>query len=258
MKVHLVGLPISAHRRLREESDDWKDAVPERHDFLSTPLATNEHTPFTKGELNSLREIAGKGFTHVVIPGSRDWRIVSQMLQFDCRVHIARLWEPIRDIRWDQLRDVLHRVIELDEEWLKHISPTDVRHPLLLPPKVFRTTRNSHDYWKRCDVYAKDQVQIAAELISIVERDHRTADKKGGRSWLDGRKLRYRIDSSSHGRTISDRSGLKEHRFCYEVPPGFHYDVTDENGRSFAIEIDGKMSDVYHCNISPWGHVRKG
>jgi len=258
LKVHLVGLPISAHRRLQEDSNGWSDAVPGPHKFLSTPLSTNEHKPFTKGELNALSDAAGNGFTHVVIPGSRDWRVVQKMLQFDCRVHIARLWEPIRDVRWEQIREVLHHVVQLDEVWLKQVSPADLRHPLLLPPNIFRTSRNSSDYWKRCDVYTKDLVPFAAELLSIVEHEHRLNDRAGGRSWLDTRKLRYRVDSSKHGRRLADRDGLKSHRFCYEVPPGFHYDVTDDNGKTFSIQIDGKLHEVSHCNISPWGHVRKG
>jgi hypothetical protein len=258
LKIHLVGLPLSTHRRLEAESDGWIDAVPPTHDFRSTPLSTNEHTPFTNRELKSLQEAAGEGFTHVVIPGSRDWQIVQSMLQFDCRVHIARLWEPIRDVPWSQIRESLHRAAELDEVWLGKISPRELRHPLLLPPKVFQTGRNTHEYWKRCDVYAKDLIPVAEELLTVVDKEHRTADKKGGRSWIDARKLRYRIDHSKHGRTGADRSGLKSYRFCYEVPPGFHYDVTDENGRTFSIPIDGKPQNVSHCNISPWGHIRKG
>ena len=45
MKVLLFGLPLSAHRRLKEDSGDWQEAVPEPHTFSSTPTDTNEHTP---------------------------------------------------------------------------------------------------------------------------------------------------------------------------------------------------------------------
>jgi hypothetical protein len=59
-----------------------------------------------------------------------------------------------------------------------------------------------------------------------------------------------------HGRSAADRAGSKAFRFCYEVPLGFHYDVTDDAGRTFSIQIDGKPQKVTHCNVTPWGHVR--
>jgi hypothetical protein len=58
------------------ESDGWKDAVPTPHEFHSTPISTNEQAPFTNGELKDLRTKVGEGFTHIVIPASRDWKIV--------------------------------------------------------------------------------------------------------------------------------------------------------------------------------------
>jgi hypothetical protein len=146
MKVHLFGLPISTHRRLQMESDGWIDAVPAPHEFHSTPISTNEQALFTDGELMDLRNKVGEGFTHIIIPASRDWKVVQSRFQFDCRVHIARLWEPIRDITWGLLKERLHAATKLDEIWLHKVSPSDLRHPLLLPPTIFRTTRNTDRY----------------------------------------------------------------------------------------------------------------
>ena len=63
MKVLLFGLPISTHRRLKEESGDWQDAVPEPHKFSSIPTDTNLNTPYSVGELRDLKAAVGKGST---------------------------------------------------------------------------------------------------------------------------------------------------------------------------------------------------
>ena len=258
MNVHLFGLPLSTHRRLKQESEGWQEAVPAPHQFRATPISTNEYAQFTNGEMRDLAAAVAEGFTHIVVPASRDWKVIQRRFQFDCRVHIARLWEPLKDITWELLRERLHAATKLDDLWLEKVCPTDVRHPLLLPPPVFSTTRNTHRYWYRCDVYSEQQVQEAEELLEIVEKEHRRPDGSGGRSWIDGRKWRYRIDPSKHGLSTADRAKSKAYRFCYEVPPGFHYDVTDDAGRTFVILIDGTPQKMAHCNVTPWGHVRRG
>jgi len=98
----------------------------------------------------------------------------------------------------------------------------------------------------------------AEQLLSVVEREHRKPDSGGGRSWIDGRKLRFKFDPSKHALSPSARTGAREYRFCYEVMPGFHYDVREDGGKAFSIEIGGKGTAVHHCNVTPWGHVRKG
>jgi hypothetical protein len=250
VKIHLFGLPLSTHRRLESESNGWDGAVPPPHSFRASPISTNEHVRFTEGEIRDLRAGVSEGFTHIVIPGSRDWKTVQSRFMYDCRVHIARLWEPIRDVRWEDLRLSLHSIAKMDEKWLEQVSPGDLRHALLLPPNVFRTVRSTYGYWRRCDVYV--------ELLAIVDKEHRTPDRGGGRSWIDARKLRYRIDPGKHGRSEADRAGLKSYRFCYEMPPGFHYDVADDKDGMFVIPVQGKPHSLVHCNISPWGHVRNG
>ncbi len=258
MNVHLFGLPISTHRRLKQESDGWQDAVPTPHLFRSSPISTNEYASFTAGEIKDLIGAVAEGFTHIVIPANRDWKVIQSQFQFDCRVHIARLWEPLRDITWELLKERLHTVTKVDELWLQKVCPPDLRHALLLPPTVFSTTRDTNRYWHRCDVYSEDRITEAEQLLDKVEREHRKPDRDGGRSWTDGRKWRYRIDPSKHGLSTADRAKSKAYRFCYEVPPGFHFDVTDDAGRAFSIRIDGTPQRVTHCNVTPWGHVRRG
>lgn len=78
MKIHLFGLPISLHRRLKETSCDWLGAVPAGHEFRATPILSNDLGPFTPAELDELSEGVSDGFTHIVIPASRNWGNDSQ------------------------------------------------------------------------------------------------------------------------------------------------------------------------------------
>jgi hypothetical protein len=258
MKVHLFGLPMSIHRRLKEESCNWKDAVPLGHGFRATPSASNSLGKFSESELQEVVHGVGDGFTHIVIPANRDWQEIKKRLQFDCRIHLARLREPLRDLTWEILRESLHNITKMDERWLDRLSPKDLRHALLLPPTIFATNKATAEYWHRCDVYATERFESAVQLLATVEQHHRRPDDTGIRSWLDNRSRRYRFDPSSHARSHSDRTRRKAFRFCYEIPPGFHYDVTDNSGRSFKIDIDGRSITVAHCNVTPWGHVRRG
>jgi hypothetical protein len=258
MKVLLVGLPLSTHTRLKAESDGWKDAVPPPHSFHSTPFSTNEHEAFSGRELRDLRQRSHDGFTHIVVPANRSWKVVQETLKYDCRVHIVRLWEPLRDVQWADLKKALYEIAALDEKWLAKIAPSDLRHPLLLPPTIFRASRGIEDYWSRCDVYAEDRIPMAEKLLTVVEREHRKPDNEGGRSWIDVRKLRYKFDPSRHATSSAVKSSGRDYRFCYHVVPGFHYDVRDDGGNIFLIDIGGKSLKVKHCNITPWGHVRGG
>jgi hypothetical protein len=61
-----------------------------------------------------------------------------------------------------------------------------------------------------------------------------------------------------HARTAQERKGTASYRFCFPLPPGFHYDVVHDAGVPFEIEIDGRRESVLHVNISPFGHVRRG
>ena len=258
MKVHLFGLPISLHRRLKEESSGWAEAVPLAHEFRATPISSNEMGPFKQADLDELFKGVAEGFTHVVIPASRNWDSIRKRLRFDCRIHLARLRQPIRDLTWQILKDALHAMATMDEVWLDKFCPKDLRDPLLLPPPVFTTHPETADYWSHCDAYSTDQFPAAERLLGEVDRLHRRPDGLGSRSWLDSRNRRYRVDPTRHARSAADRDNRKSFRFCYEIPAGFHYDMTEDSGRSFQVEIQGRSQTLTHCNVTPWGFVRRG
>lgn len=155
MKVHLFGLPISLHRRLKAESGNWAGAVPEGHEFRSTPIDSNEKGPFTPAELDGLLKSVSEGFTHVVLPANRNWDLVRKRLQFDCRIHLARLRQPLRDLTCEILKEALHAIAAMDEEWLVKFCPKDLGDPLLLPTPVFATFRETAEIWRHCDFSAK-------------------------------------------------------------------------------------------------------
>jgi len=258
MKVHLFGLPKSAHIRLKNESRDWIDAVPTSHEFRSTPILSNELGVVSSSEIDELAKAVGEGFNHLVLAGVREWKKVYSRLHFDCRIHLAQIGEPLRDLKWPRLQEHLHAVVAMDEVWLRRLSPTDLRHALLLPPTVFETNRDTADFWRQCDVYRQELFASGEQLLAEVERHHRRHDAKGVKSWLDSGNRRYRFDHSKHGSSQADRAGAKSYRFCFEIPSGFHYDVVDDSGRAFKIAINGRSQWVSHCNVTPWGRVGRG
>jgi len=258
MKVHLFGLPISLHRRLKEESSNWAEAVPNGHEFRATPIDSNEMGPFKQAELDELLKGVGEGFTHVVIPANRNWDSIRKRLQFDCRIHLARLRQPLRDLTWEILKDALHTIAAMDEVWLDKFCPKDLRHPLLLPPPVFATYQETSDYWRHCDAYSAERFPAAEKLLEDVDRLHRRSDGQGSRSWLDARNRRYRFDPARHARSAADRDNRKSFRFCCEIPAGFHYDMSEDAGKAFKIDIGGRSQTLKHCNVTPWGFVRRG
>lgn len=258
MKVHLFGLQISLHRRLKEESADWAEAVPNGHEFRATPIHSNEMGPFKQAELNELIKGVGEGFTHVIIPANRNWDSIRKSLQFDCRIHLARLRQPLRDLTWDILKDTLHTIAAMDEVWLDKFCPKDLRHPLLLPPPVFATYHETAEYWRHCDAYSVERFPAAEKLLEDVDRLHRRPDGQGSRSWLDARNRRYRFDPARHARSAADRDNRKSFRFCYEIPAGFHYDMSEDAGKAFKIDVDDRSQTLTHCNVTPWGFVRRG
>ena len=146
----------------------------------------------------------------------------------------------------------------MDEVWLEKVSPKDLRHALLLPPPVFATTSKTANYWKQCDSYSTERITLAERLLTVVEKEHRRTDGTGVRSWIDNRRRKYRFDPSRHALSPTDRAQRKSFRFCFEIPSGFHYDVTDEAGKEFKIDIGGKTQKLAHCNVTPWGQVRRG
>jgi hypothetical protein len=258
MRVHLFGLPLSLHRRLKCDSDNWHEAVPAGHYFRASPILSNQLAPLSESELKEIEVGVNDGFTHIIIPANRNWEQVKRKFQFDCRIHIARIREPLRDLTWPILQESLHRVVQMDNIWLDRFCPQDLRHALLLPSSVFATEKETASYWSQCDVYNTDSFEYGAKLLLDVTKRHWRHDSQGKHSWLDTRNRRFRIDPSMHAPSIADRHGRKSFRFCFEVPCGFHYDVTHEHGDYFKIELDNRIQSVRHCNISPWGHIRRG
>jgi len=258
MKVHLFGLPKSAHIRLKDESCNWTDAVPSPHEFRSTPILSNRLGEVSNSEIDELAKSVGEGFNHLVLAGVRKWEKFYSRLHFDCRIHLARIGEPLRDLKWPSLQEHLHAVVAMDEVWLRKLSPTDLRHALLLPPIIFATNRDTANFWQQCDVYRQELFASGERLLAEVEKHHRRPDANGVRSWLDSRNRRYRFDHSKHRPSQADRAGEKSYRFCFEIPTGFHYDVTDDRGKTFTIAVEGRSQSVTHCNVTPWGRVQRG
>lgn len=255
MRIQLAGLPLSAHRRLYEESSGWTDAVPGAHHFSPTPASSSTPNDLSSSDRREILRKVEQGYVHIVMPGIRAWKDFRRCIEFECRIHILRLPSPLRQIQWSDLRSELHRVVELEEKWLQRIGPSDVNHALLLPPDQFEPEKRCANYWHHCDVYAESGIEKAESILQAVKSHHRKPDGPG-RSWLDSRSLRFRIDPSRHGLSPNERSAKQSYRFCFAVPLGFHFDVSHDKGRQFTLIKDGAPHRFTRVNVTPWGHLR--
>ncbi len=255
MQLHLCGLPLKLHRRLKEESLDWENALPEPHRLLVTPINSPSPRPFKRAEVDEIRTAVGEGFTHIVLLGTRDWKSIANGLEFDCRVHTLRIQVDYHSMAWEDVRAALREVVDLDTEWKVRVAPSDLRHQLLLPPTFFSTDRQTRNFWKFCDVYSKGQIESAAELLRLVDRVHRKRSD-GERVWVDARRLEYSVDPSLHSRANEERGGGALYRFCFPLPQGFHFDVRAHDGKRFEALIGERIRKVDYVNVTPWGHVR--
>jgi len=256
VKIQLCGLPLSVHRRLMEESNDWDMGHEWVHTLRATPINHTSPRPFTLAELGEIAAAVGEGFTHIALAATRDWRRVAEDLKFDCRVAILRPVESNGVLSWPALRDEIWRAVAIEEIWLAQIAPRDVQHQLLLPPPVFTTHKGVHLYWEACDTYKVSGIEAAEKILKNVTSVHRKR-RDGQMVWVDAKGRDYKIDRSFHSRSQDDRQGVRRYRFCFQIPPGFHYDVS-KNGDTFDMELEGRAVSMTHANVTPWGYVRRG
>ena len=94
MKLHLFGLPLNLHRRLKEESSNWREALPDGCHRLGRPqlIQTHEWDRFSEPELRELKVAAvGDGFTPYCHPSESglDWKSKGLPPIPDCRTSIS-------------------------------------------------------------------------------------------------------------------------------------------------------------------------
>lgn len=256
-RVQIMGLPLPTYRKLKPDFDAWRTNLEDGVEVRAVPSPSEESWNYRLGEaaVNNAVKNLDQGFTHILVPLS--YREVPHLRRrFRYELRVIGLTLDMRNLTWPALKSELERAISFERKWCRIARPSDVRHPLLLPPPSFEVHRDVGDFWKECDCYGQSaELTKVHNLLDKVWRRHR---KKVGRKqlWMDTAKRCFRWDQSRHALTPDERSGRSRFRFCFEVPAGFHYDVTHERGESFTVLGTSGSFVSRHANVDPWGGIR--
>src|SRR5271157_5262852 len=82
VKLQLIGLPLSAHRRIKMEAGDWRTSLGPDHVILPVPSQHERRPVIADPQLREIRSGAGNGFVHLLVVPTRDWKVVQEQFQF--------------------------------------------------------------------------------------------------------------------------------------------------------------------------------
>ena len=258
LRVQLVGMPLRVHRRLSVELGDFASRLRPEILLRLVPSSSQSLPDIGRPELEVVRQNIQEGYTHIAVVPSRAQKEVLREFRFDCRVILLDLPGDFIRLPWDVFENCLRVAFDFELRWCDAIRPSDVRSPLLLPEVSFVPEREVVDFWRHCDCYRDaSRLTRANNLLQAVRGAHRRSKAGVGAYWVDAGRRQFIVDPSYHATSREERRGLLRFRFCYQVPAGFHYDVTHELGERFSIRGRGEFHDrVLRVNADPWGSIR--
>ena len=256
MRLQVVGLPQRAHRRIEGEFRAWAAGLGPDVEIRPAP-SLNETVPQVGVQERRLIEAhIQEGFAHIVAVPYRAIGELQTWFELDCRVTRLAIRDAVT-VGWDDFRAALIKAISFEQQWCTALKPTDLNHALLLPPISFVPARDLQGFWRQCDCYNDARLNAASNLLERFGREHRKSQAGVGAFWLDTGGRRFIVDRARHARTAEERVGRRLFRFCYEVPHGFHYDVTHEtNPRFNLITTERTHVGITRANVDSWGSVR--
>ncbi len=257
MKLQIVGLPLAAHRRMEAELRAWIESQRPQHDVRPTPSKDRSKPVIDQAEIRDIMASVQEGFVHPMVVPTR-WHPSLRVFRYDCRLAFLQIDGDFEVLEWGALRQALDACIGFEVRWANVIQPPDLRHPLLLPPPCFSPVPAVGDFWRLCDTYGNTAtIGEAHDTIQKVIATHRRQQGGIGSYWEDHRSRRFVPDHSGHGLTPEERAGNRRFRFCFEVPRGFHYDVTHTRGCRFEF-FDSERNHhlTERAKVDPWGRVR--
>lgn len=147
----------------------------------------------------------------------------------------------------------IQRTLQFESVWRAGIRPT-IDSPLMLPETCFHAHSIVKEVWVRAHRLGIDNDDINAVnlLIKRFRQDHHDRG-----CWIDGRSHRFTPAEAKHGLHVD---ASRRHKFTYEIPKGFHFDVRASNGREFTIRDHTGASWQFrrYTNVDSHGHMRGG
>jgi hypothetical protein len=143
----------------------------------------------------------------------------------------------------------LEGVLEEERLWGELVQPRAVQSGLLLPECSF-TPRSRPDVWGlAAEAASEAQILGASRILQNFEDAHWHATQDPRSSWVDALRLVFRPASPReyHGIAPFPRCW----KYSYQIPDGFHYDVTHVEARPFQV---ADLTATTHAAVRG-GHV---
>lgn len=258
IKAQIAGLPLPFYRKIRSSLDQWALSLRPGVEIRACPSLSPTFPQMNDAELNAVKANVLDGYVHIAMFPCRDWERLRDALRFDCRVFVLKNLRYIPTPSWEELKLDIEKFLDYEERWCKIARPPDWNHPLLLPPPCFEESKEVEDFWSKCDVYwDTSKLNQANNTLAAVRSRHRGKLAGAKYAWADVKGKVFTVDPSRHALSPMERMGLIRYRFCYGVPPGFHYDVIHKSQQHFTIRDQyGESRTLNRANIDPWGNVR--
>jgi hypothetical protein len=161
-----------------------------------------------------------------------------------------------------QFQARLDQILDFEEQWIAAIKPNDRRGALILPHKAFEARYPLDQVWQRCQTIRLDDDGTLGDLMQQIRGFDGTYYRTGGihaGTWIDedSRCFKLAKPQEYHTHSIPENNRWK---FTWRIPAGFHYDVTDIDGRGFKAMNEAGAYQTYRirANIDPHNVHRGG
>lgn len=147
-------------------------------------------------------------------------------------------------------------VLKEELEWSAAVKPQDESCCLLLPECAFAANYAVKHLWEIAGQQGIERIRGAALASERFKSAHWLRRDDVRRAWIDEEGRAFDHHGPRHGVAPFPRSW----KFSYQLPGGFHFDVTAMDSRAFrVIDWDKRrhaVSGLKHVNIDPHGYVR--
>jgi hypothetical protein len=150
--------------------------------------------------------------------------------------------------------DLVSSLVQFEEQWRAHVRPRNTTSPVILPESSFEAAHQLCDVWRRAHRVrlGHDRLMVVGDLMRRFRGEHYS---KG--CWVDTRARRFDPRGARHGLHCPAERRWK---FTFEVPLGFHFDVTTGGGGAFSLrDAEGTVCTyTAYANVDCHGYVRGG
>jgi hypothetical protein len=153
----------------------------------------------------------------------------------------------------------LQEALKEESEWRASVLPRDESCCLLLPECAFVCDDRVKHVWTIATQSGIERIRGAARAMEQFQSLHwlthvEQGRHESGRAWIDVDSRAFKHKGPRHAVSPFPRSW----KFSYELPEGFHFDVTS-NSAFHVIAHDRARhtaAALAHINIDPHGYVR--